>query len=134
MEQIVQVFRALSEEMRLRILLLLTREELCVCDLMTIFDEPQSKISRHLAYLKNSGLISSRRVGVWMHYFLKDRADDFSQAQIELLRQRLNGFSRFQQDVSKMKEVLARKLCEAEPEEQETRPSGGKPARRNRRP
>ena len=55
MDQVVQIYKALSEEMRIRIMMLLTHGELCVCDLMAIFDEPQSKISRHLAYLKNSG-------------------------------------------------------------------------------
>lgn len=63
MEKIAQMYKALSEEIRLRIILLLTKDELCVCDLMEIFQVTQSKISRHLAYLKHSGLVKSRRVG-----------------------------------------------------------------------
>ncbi len=67
MDRLVQYFRALSEEVRLRIIMLLTRGEFCVCDIMEILDEPQSKVSRHLSYLKSSGLISAKRVRVWMH-------------------------------------------------------------------
>jgi ArsR family transcriptional regulator len=68
MERLAQFFKALSDETRLRIMMLLTQGELCVCDLMFVLDEPQSKVSRHLAYLKHSGLTNSKRAGVWMHY------------------------------------------------------------------
>jgi len=72
MEQVVQFFKVLSDEIRLRIVMLLTYGELWVCDLTEILGEPRSKISRHLAYLKHSGITESRGVGVWMHYRLKD--------------------------------------------------------------
>jgi hypothetical protein len=51
MDELVQCLRALSEEVRLRIIMLLTRGELCVCDIMEVLSEPQSKVSRHLSYL-----------------------------------------------------------------------------------
>ena len=64
------VFEALADETRLRILNLLAEGELCVCDLMRVLKEPQSKTSRHLAYLRRSGLVESRRGGLWMYYSL----------------------------------------------------------------
>ena len=64
------VFNALADETRLRILNLLSEGELCVCDLMQVLKEPQSKISRHLAYLRRSGLVEGRKEGLWMHYRL----------------------------------------------------------------
>ena len=64
------VFNALADETRLRILNLLSEGELCVCDLMQVLKEPQSKISRHLAYLRRSGLVQGRKEGLWMHYRL----------------------------------------------------------------
>lgn len=70
MKSTVQLFKALSDETRLRILALLATGELCVCDLMAILDLPQSTVSRHLAYLRNSGLVKDRRDGVWMYYRL----------------------------------------------------------------
>lgn len=116
----MQLYKALSEEMRLRILMLLTHGELCVCDLMEIFEEPQSKISRHLAYLKNSGLLGSKRVGVWMHYFLKEPLDEVATAQIDFMREHLSHFQWSRQDFEKMEEVKAQKLCEESPPPRKT--------------
>ncbi|MBW7907420.1 MAG: metalloregulator ArsR/SmtB family transcription factor [Kiritimatiellae bacterium] len=65
-----RIFKALSEVPRLRILALLTSGELCVCDLMAALRLPQSTVSRHLAYLRNSGLVSDHRRGAWMFYQL----------------------------------------------------------------
>ncbi len=70
MKKTAQRFKALSDETRLRILTLLTAGELCVCDLMAVLDLPQSTVSRHLAYLRNTGLVEDRRRGVWMYYRL----------------------------------------------------------------
>jgi len=66
----VELFKALADETRLRILNLLIRGELCVCDIMAVLDIGQSKASRHLAYLRNVGLVDDRRSGVWMYYTL----------------------------------------------------------------
>lgn len=112
MEQITQTFRALSEEMRLRIMMLLIHGELCVCDLMTIFGEPQSKVSRHLAYLKHSGLLSSKRVGVWMHYFLKEPLDEISRAQLNFMKEQLANHPLFEEDFKKMEDTKKQKICE----------------------
>jgi ArsR family transcriptional regulator len=70
MKTTAKLFKALSDETRLRILSLLTAGELCVCDLMEVFQLPQSTVSRHLAYLRNTGLVDDRRQGVWMYYRL----------------------------------------------------------------
>jgi ArsR family transcriptional regulator len=64
-------FEALSDPIRRRILaLLLSHDERCVCDLNAVLAEPQPKVSRHLAVLRESGLVLARREGVWMHYRL----------------------------------------------------------------
>jgi len=113
MEQITQLFKALSEEMRLRILMLLMHDELCVCDFMAIFNEPQSKVSRHLAYLKNSGLIKGRRVGKWMHYALKEPLEGVFKAQLDFIRAQLANKPLFEEDLKKMEEEKKKKeRCE----------------------
>ncbi len=66
----VQMFKALGDETRLRILGLLNHGELCVCDIMDVLKLPQSTASRHLAYLKNSKLVCGTRRGKWMYYQL----------------------------------------------------------------
>ena len=65
------LFKSLSEPVRLRILyLLLEHDELCVCDIVNSLELSQSVVSRHLAYLRNSGLVNTRREGVWIYYQL----------------------------------------------------------------
>lgn len=70
MRNSAELFKALADETRLRILNLLVRGELCVCDIVAVLEIGQSKASRHLAYLRNVGLVNDRRRGVWMYYTL----------------------------------------------------------------
>jgi ArsR family transcriptional regulator len=64
------IFGALADTTRFRILNLLAEGELCVCDIMQVLNVPQSKISRHLSYLRRSGLVDARKEGLWMYYSL----------------------------------------------------------------
>jgi ArsR family transcriptional regulator, arsenate/arsenite/antimonite-responsive transcriptional repressor len=61
-------FQALGDNTRLRLLNLMGDQEICVCWFVEILKAPQPKISRHLAYLRNAGIVSARREGKWMHY------------------------------------------------------------------
>ena len=70
MEELLDVLKALTDETRLRILNLLYEKELCVCDIMSTLQISQAKASRHLIYLKNSGLVKGRKSAQWSHYSL----------------------------------------------------------------
>jgi len=72
MQDILNIFKALSEETRLRVLKLLDRGELCVCDIVAALDMIQPKVSFHLAVLKEAGLIKDRKQGKWVHYRIDD--------------------------------------------------------------
>ena len=72
MKDLLQVYKALSDETRLRIIKLLEDGELCVCDIVAALDIIQPKISFHLGVLKEAGLVKDRRVGKWIHYRLDD--------------------------------------------------------------
>jgi ArsR family transcriptional regulator len=61
-------FLALSDRTRLRILNLIGDDEVCVCFFVEVLGEGQPKISRHLAYLRQAGIVTARREGKWMHY------------------------------------------------------------------
>lgn len=74
----MQMFKALGDETRLRILGLLIQGELCVCDIMEVLKLPQSTASRHLAYLKNSHWVCGTRRGKWMYYRLDAGVSDNS--------------------------------------------------------
>jgi len=72
---ISQLFKALNEETRLRIVGLLTHGELCVCDLTHALGMPQSTVSRHLAHLKNANIVTDRRSKTWAYYRLSEEAE-----------------------------------------------------------
>lgn len=67
-DELENVFKALADKTRLRILALLGNNEVCVCHIHDSLGLPQPTVSRHLAYLRKSGLVAARRDGVWMHY------------------------------------------------------------------
>lgn len=76
MKEMEQIFKALADTTRLRILNLLLHGELCVCDIQSVLDSPQPNVSRHLTYLRNAGLVQDRREGPRMYYSLaQERAD-----------------------------------------------------------
>lgn len=80
----LQFFKTLSDETRLNLVLLLREKgELCVCELTSILRESQPKISRHLAILRDSGLLIDRRDGKWIHYRLSPHMPAWAAAVIE---------------------------------------------------
>jgi len=110
MKKTAQLFKALSDETRLRILSLLTAGELCVCDLMAVLDLPQSTVSRHLAYLRNSGLVEDRRQGVWMYYRLATPAAELGDLAAGL-PERLAGLETGRRDQELLHGYLQRKTA-----------------------
>jgi ArsR family transcriptional regulator len=76
MNDLATIFKALSDETRLRIIKLLEHGELCVCDIVAALDMVQPKVSFHLHALKKAKLLKDRKEGKWMHYRIDD-ADMF---------------------------------------------------------
>lgn len=72
MKELISLFKALSDETRLKILKLLENGELCVCDIVSALNTIQPKISFHLNILKDAGLITDKRQGKWIRYKLND--------------------------------------------------------------
>lgn len=72
MEELLSVFKALSDETRLRMLKIMEKGDICVCDLVSVLDVSQPKISFHLNVLKEAGLIKDRKNGKWVHYSIDD--------------------------------------------------------------
>jgi len=69
-----EIFKAMSDPCRMKILLLLREGELCVCEIMIGLDRPQSTTSHHLSILKDRGLIKERKDGRWSRYRLSEGA------------------------------------------------------------
>ena len=79
------MFRAFSDRTRLRILHLLVDGEMCVCDIVSILGVPQPAASRHLAYLRRTGLVVARKRGLWVHYSLAPARSAFHEKLLECL-------------------------------------------------
>jgi ArsR family transcriptional regulator, arsenate/arsenite/antimonite-responsive transcriptional repressor len=87
MQNIALLFQSLDDETRLRILaLLLEEDELCVCDLVTVLQLPQSTVSRQLSLLKGAGWLKDRREGVWIHYSINRSLAPIQQFIVPVLR------------------------------------------------
>ena len=86
MSNAVQLFKALADETRLRILNLIGHREICVCQIVEALGLGQSKVSRHLAHLRNAGLVSDRREGSWMYYSLAQPRGRLHQQVVEWLQ------------------------------------------------
>ncbi len=112
-------FKALSDVTRLRIMNLLLQGELCVCDIHRIVDGSQPTISRHLNYLKHSGLVFDRRDGPRVFYRVSkvDRAG--LKALHQFLRKVFKGKSVLEDDLKELKDAMARGAC-AKPTPSET--------------
>ncbi|MFB3816932.1 MAG: ArsR/SmtB family transcription factor [Candidatus Methylomirabilales bacterium] len=74
MKGVTRLLAALTDPTRLRLLRLLHRQELCVCELMDALELPQYKVSRHLRELRGVGLVEATRSGRWMHYRISETA------------------------------------------------------------
>jgi ArsR family transcriptional regulator, arsenate/arsenite/antimonite-responsive transcriptional repressor len=101
MKHLAQTLKALSDPIRLRIILLLQTEgELCVCDLMAVLKLPQSTVSRHLAYLKRSCWVDIRRQGLWMYYKLSQDSCDICKDILLILKQHASDLPEAESDRS----------------------------------
>lgn len=84
MKKFAQFFKSLSDETRLNIVaLLMMEEELCVCDIENVLNLTQSKASRHLRYLLNSGVLKDERKNVWIYYRINE---DLGTSEREILK------------------------------------------------
>jgi len=96
------LFKALADETRLRILGLLLTGEVCVCNIHESLKIPQSKTSRHLAYLRRSGLVETRRSGLWIHYRLGQLADPVLAAIVQAVRHALAHLDTVRKDAERL--------------------------------
>ena len=120
MKDVVKTFKALADPTRVRIMFLLDRRELCVCELMSILEMEQSRVSHHMRVLREAGLAEDVRDGRWIIY----RIPEASRGLVESLfagasRERVEGSGEAAADALKLeacvKENLRGRICEARP-------------------
>jgi len=115
--RLIQIYRCLCDETRLRILHLLTNGPLCVCHFQEVLKLPQVAVSKHLAYLRVNGLVQTRRHGKWIIYSVANDATAELDLQLRCLQDCVQSNPLFRQDLSRLNEIR----CECEWVEQVTR-------------
>jgi len=110
-DDLERTFKGLADATRLRILSLLLHGELCVCDIQYVLDSPQPTVSRHLTYLKNSGLVLDRREGPRMYYRLAEPTRALRRQLFEFLRAAFAGSDVFEADSRKLKKAIQNGSC-----------------------
>ena len=107
MKRETSIFKALSDETRIRILRLLLKRELCVCELEAALNLPQSKVSRHLTVLRSVGLVEDRRDGTWIFYSLFKPENDFEESIVQIIKSALSDSELVKQDEKRLKKKLS---------------------------
>jgi ArsR family transcriptional regulator, arsenate/arsenite/antimonite-responsive transcriptional repressor len=110
-KELEQCFKALADSNRLRILNLLLHGELCVCDIQYVLENTQPNISRHLAYLKNSGMVLDRRDGFRIFYRLAEQPRASQKVLFQFLREAFKTQEELQRDTKRLKDAIAAGSC-----------------------
>jgi ArsR family transcriptional regulator, arsenate/arsenite/antimonite-responsive transcriptional repressor len=108
---ISQLFRALSDESRLRIVALLAHGELCVCHVEEALGLSQPTVSRHLGVLRTAGVVDSRRDGSWVYYRLAKQGHP---DRARLMRELVKGFAKrdlLRRDLERLVRVRGPQAC-----------------------
>jgi len=105
MQQDIAVFKALADETRLRILILLSIRELCVCEIEKILGLSQSRVSRHLAMLRYAGLVATRRDRTWIYYSLAGPRSDLERVLQKCLRECFKDLPAVRKDIKMLKRI-----------------------------
>ena len=111
MRELEQYFKALADSTRLRILNLLLQGERCVCDIQYVLDISQPTVSRHLAYLKNSGMVTDNRDGYRIFYRLADHNRALTKLLYEFLRNAFRDQAQLKDDTKRLKEAISAGAC-----------------------
>jgi ArsR family transcriptional regulator len=108
--ELIQIYQCFCDRTRLRILHLLTRSPLCVCHFQNILGEPQVKISKHLAYLRSRGMVSTRRERNWIIYSLAQQRSDELERNLECFQDCVQTDAAFKGDLEKLSK-LTKSCC-----------------------
>jgi ArsR family transcriptional regulator, arsenate/arsenite/antimonite-responsive transcriptional repressor len=107
---LIQIYQCFCDRTRLRILHLLTRSPLCVCHFQDILGEPQVKISKHLAYLRRRGMVSTEKEQNWVIYSLPEQRANELEQNLKCLQDCVQTDAVFKRDAEKLSK-LTKSCC-----------------------
>jgi DNA-binding transcriptional ArsR family regulator len=102
---LINIYQCLCDETRLRILNLLSYGPLCVCHFQELLNEPQVKVSKHLAYLRSHGCVESYRYENWTIYSLPKNPSRELNANLKCLQDCVTSDKRFLKDLAALKKI-----------------------------
>jgi DNA-binding transcriptional ArsR family regulator len=111
LSHMIEIYQCFCDRTRLRILNLLARSPLCVCHFQDILGEPQVKISKHLAYLRSRGMVSTKRELNWIIYSLPERRAAELKRNLKCLQDCVQTDPTFKRDMERLSK-LAKKCCQ----------------------
>ncbi len=101
--QASQIYAALSDPLRIRMLRLLLERELCVCEIIPLVGEPQYKVSRHLGTLKKAGLLRDWKDGTWVHYEINPELPPLWRKALDAMRLTWDNDPKIKEDLEKLR-------------------------------
>lgn len=111
LDNITEIGQALSDISRVRALMSLRKQELCMCQLIDLLDLAPSTVSKHMAILKQAGLVEARKAGRWVYYRLSEPKEASAAAQaLRWVQESLARAPQVREDDRKLREILATEL------------------------
>ncbi len=108
----VNIFKALSDPNRIRIVKMLAERELCMCEIREVLDLSNSTVSKHLTILRDAGLLLDTKDGKWVNFRLNDKSENiFIRSLIRLINKSFDDDESIQEDAVKLQRVNRKKIC-----------------------
>jgi len=107
----VELFKALAEESRLRIMSLIIENEMCVCNIETCLNMTQSNVSRHLTVLKQNGILQSYKQAQWTYYRISDSFKSENKELFQYLQTKLKELPTYQKDMLELERCRELHVC-----------------------
>jgi ArsR family transcriptional regulator len=112
MKDFIRVMKALSDPSRVKIIKMLGKKELCVCEITAILGLAQPTVSKHLKVLEDAGLVQSRKEGLWVNYRLGEKHESpYGAAMLQHMAQWLSQDRAIQKALAKIEKVDREKIC-----------------------
>jgi ArsR family transcriptional regulator len=112
MRELVKVFKALGDRNRLRILKMLQKKKMCVCELSAALGITRPSVSRHLGLLKDAGFVQDERNGQWIDYSLgEEKINDYASVIQSHLNKWINDDPKVKEDIKNIKKLNREELC-----------------------
>jgi DNA-binding transcriptional ArsR family regulator len=106
MRNILDIAKALSDENRVRALMMLTSGEACVCQIVALLNLAPSTVSKHMSILKQAGLVESRKCGRWIYYKIPEQNERISKDIINWLTNNLSEDKLIKEDTERVMKIL----------------------------